>query len=141
MLWFLPSSMCLGGSTVTQITVWESGVIMRWALPPSLPGWTFTLQRQVCETLDKVMMLCMWFLSISQININGFLAWTALLWMKLQAFAFAFILFGQTLLPKAAYIVFKVNIWSALAFPGNRTHDLGIASSMLYCLSFRMVRI
>lgn len=82
----------------------------------------------------------MWFLSISQININGFLAWTALLLMKLQTFAFAFMHFGQTLLSKAAYIVFKVNIWSALAFLRNRTHDLGIASSMLYFLSFRMVR-
>ncbi len=26
---------------------------------------------------------------------------------------------------------------SALAFPGNRTHDLGIASAMLYYLSYR----
>ncbi len=26
---------------------------------------------------------------------------------------------------------------SALAFPGNRTHDLGIASAMLYQLSYR----
>ncbi len=28
-------------------------------------------------------------------------------------------------------------IWSALAFPENRTHDLGIASAMLYHLSYR----
>ncbi len=28
-------------------------------------------------------------------------------------------------------------IWSALAFPGNRTHDLGVASAMLYHLSYR----
>ncbi len=28
-------------------------------------------------------------------------------------------------------------ILSALAFPGNRTHDLGIASAMLYHLSYR----
>ncbi len=26
---------------------------------------------------------------------------------------------------------------SALAFPGNRTHDLGVASAMLYHLSYR----
>ncbi len=26
---------------------------------------------------------------------------------------------------------------SALAFPGNRTHDLGVASAMLYYLSYR----
>ncbi len=28
-------------------------------------------------------------------------------------------------------------ILSALAFPGNRTHDLGVASAMLYHLSYR----
>ncbi len=28
-------------------------------------------------------------------------------------------------------------ILSALAFPGNRTHDLGVASAMLYQLSYR----
>ncbi len=28
-------------------------------------------------------------------------------------------------------------ILSALAFPGNRTHDLGIANAMLYQLSYR----
>ncbi len=27
--------------------------------------------------------------------------------------------------------------FSALAFPGNRTHDLGVASAMLYQLSYR----
>ncbi len=30
-------------------------------------------------------------------------------------------------------------ILSALAFPGNRTHDLGVASTMLYHLSYRKV--
>ncbi len=30
-------------------------------------------------------------------------------------------------------------ILSALAFPGNRTHDLGVASAMLYHLSYRKV--
>ncbi len=30
-----------------------------------------------------------------------------------------------------------VYILSALAFPGNRTHDLGVASAMLYHLSYR----
>ncbi len=30
---------------------------------------------------------------------------------------------------------------SALAFPGNRTHDLGVASAMLYQLSYRKVYI
>ncbi len=31
-------------------------------------------------------------------------------------------------------------ILSALAFPGNRTHDLGVASAMLYHLSYRKAR-
>ncbi len=40
---------------------------------------------------------------------------------------------------KATYIAFKLQfyIWPALAFPGNRTHDLGVASAMLYHLSYR----
>ncbi len=29
---------------------------------------------------------------------------------------------------------------SALAFPGNQTHDLGVASAMLYHLSYRKAR-
>ncbi len=43
------------------------------------------------------------------------------------------------LLSKATYIAFKLQffILSALAFPGNRTHDLGVASAMLYHLSYR----
>ncbi len=43
------------------------------------------------------------------------------------------------LLSKATYIAFKLQfyIWSALAFPGKRTHDLGVASAMLYHLSYR----
>ncbi len=43
------------------------------------------------------------------------------------------------LLSKATYIAFKLQfyIWPALAFPGNQTHDLGIASAMLYQLSYR----
>ncbi len=32
-------------------------------------------------------------------------------------------------------------IWSALAFPGNRTHDLGVANAMLYQLSYRKALI
>ncbi len=32
-------------------------------------------------------------------------------------------------------------ILSALAFPGNRTHDLGVASTMLYQLSYRKAKL
>ncbi len=37
------------------------------------------------------------------------------------------------------YIAFKLQFYilAALAFPGNRTHDLGVASTMLYYLSYR----
>ncbi len=34
-------------------------------------------------------------------------------------------------------VTFFFYILSALAFPGNRTHDLGVASAMLYYLSYR----
>ncbi len=33
----------------------------------------------------------------------------------------------------AAYIAFNLYILSFYAFPGNQTHDFGIADSMLYC--------
>lgn len=45
--------------------------------------------------------------------------------------------FRQTLISKAIYITFKVCILSVHAFPGNRTHDLDIASDMPYCWSDR----
>jgi len=35
------------------------------------------------------------------------------------------------------YIALKLHILSLLAFPGNQTHDLGDASTILYCLSYR----
>ncbi len=39
----------------------------------------------------------------------------------------------HTLLSKATYIAFKLQFYilSALAFPGNQTHDCGVASAML----------
>ncbi len=47
--------------------------------------------------------------------------------------------FSRRFLSKATYIAFKLQFYilSALAFPGNRTHDLGVASAMLYHLSYR----
>ncbi len=35
------------------------------------------------------------------------------------------------------FTFYQLYILSALAFPGNRTHDLGVASAMLYYLSYR----
>ncbi len=34
------------------------------------------------------------------------------------------------------FTVFTLFFLSALAFPGNRTHELGVASAMLYHLSY-----
>ncbi len=47
--------------------------------------------------------------------------------------------FSRRFYPKrlALHSSYSFYILSALAFPGNRTHDLGIASSMLYYLSYR----
>ncbi len=44
-----------------------------------------------------------------------------------------------TFMHLATYITFKLQFYilSALAFPGNRTYDLGVASAMLYHLSYR----
>ncbi len=39
-------------------------------------------------------------------------------------------------LSKATCIAFNVHILSVYAFPGNRTHVVGVASTMLYCLSY-----
>ncbi len=41
------------------------------------------------------------------------------------------------------YIAFKLQFYilSALTFPGNRTHDLGVASAMLYHLSYRKATV
>ncbi len=42
------------------------------------------------------------------------------------------------LLSKATYIAFKLHILLVLAFPGNRTHDLGVARIMLTCKLHRL---
>ncbi len=47
--------------------------------------------------------------------------------------------FSRRFYPKRLTLHFKLQFYilSALAFPGNRTHDLGVASAMLYHLSYR----
>ncbi len=56
-----------------------------------------------------------------------------------RIYAHIYIYIYQTLLSKATYIAFKLQFLhlSALGFPGNRTHDLGVANAMLYQLSYR----
>ncbi len=47
--------------------------------------------------------------------------------------------FSRRFYPKrlTVHSSYSFYILSALAFPGNRTHDLGVASAMLYQLSYR----
>ncbi len=56
--------------------------------------------------------------------------------LKSMTFTFTFI---RRFYPKrlTLHSSYSFYILSALAFPGNRTHDLGVASAMLYQLSYR----
>ncbi len=45
--------------------------------------------------------------------------------------------FSRRFYPKRLTLHSSFYILSALAFPGNQTHDLGVASAMLYQLSYR----
>ncbi len=47
--------------------------------------------------------------------------------------------FSRRFYPKRLTLHSSYNFYilSALAFPGNRTHDIGVASTMLYQLSYR----
>ncbi len=49
--------------------------------------------------------------------------------------------FSRRFYPKRLTLHSSFYILSALAFPGNRTHDLGVASAMLYQLSYRKAPI
>ncbi len=49
--------------------------------------------------------------------------------------------FSRRFYPKRLTLHSSFYILSALAFPGNRTHDLGVASAMLYQLSYRKAYI
>ncbi len=52
---------------------------------------------------------------------------------------YIFYAFSRRFYPKrlTLHSSYSFYIWLALAFPGNRTHDLGVASAMLYHLSYR----
>ncbi len=54
-------------------------------------------------------------------------------------FFFFFNAFSRRFYPKrlTLHSSYSFYILSALAFPGNRTHDLGVANAMLYQLSYR----
>ncbi len=52
-----------------------------------------------------------------------------------------YITFIRRFYPKSVRLTlhssYSFYILSALAFPGNRTHDIGVANAMLYQLSYR----
>ncbi len=59
-----------------------------------------------------------------------------------STFTFIYIhAFSRHFYPKrlTLHLSYSFYILSALAFPGNRTHDLGVANAMLYQLSYRKV--
>ncbi len=62
------------------------------------------------------------------------------IFIKPSTFTFTFMHLADTL-SKATYITFKLQFYilSALAFPGNRTHDLAVASAMHH-LSYRKTK-
>ncbi len=62
------------------------------------------------------------------------------LWKCLSYFIYIYIYaFSRRFYPKrlTLHSSYSFYILSALAFPGNRTHDLGVANAMLYQLSYR----
>ncbi len=58
--------------------------------------------------------------------------WSGIYYIYIYAFSRRF--YPKQLTLHSSYSFY---ILSALAFPGNRTHDLGVASAMLYNLSYR----
>ncbi len=62
-----------------------------------------------------------------------------LLKSRLVSFTFTFMHLGDAFIQSDLHCI-QITVFyilSALAFPGNRTHDLGVASAMLYYLSYR----
>ncbi len=66
---------------------------------------------------------------------------TPVTWMNLRsAYIYIYIYaFSRRFYPKrlTVHSSYSFYILSTLAFPGNRTHDLGVANAMLYQLSYR----
>ncbi len=64
---------------------------------------------------------------------------TESLWSKAKFYIYIYA-FNRRFYPKRLHSSYSFYILSALAFPGNRTHDLSVASAMLYQLSYRKAR-
>ncbi len=75
------------------------------------------------------------------VMLNGYTQWLNIKGEKqfhrdiIYIYAFSRRFYPKRLTLHSSYNFLK--ILSALAFPGNRTHDLGVASAMLYYLSYR----
>ncbi len=65
-----------------------------------------------------------------------FLNWDLYIIWKLNKYIYIYA-FSRRFYPKRLTLHSTLYILSALALPGNRTHDLGVASAMLYLLSYR----
>ncbi len=80
-------------------------------------------------------------LSISESNLRPPLIWYVESHESDQSFTFYIYIyaFSRRFYPKrlTLHSSYSFYILSALAFPGNRTHDLGVASAMFYQLSYR----
>ncbi len=63
--------------------------------------------------------------------------WTEGEYIYIYIYAFSRRFYPKRLTLHSSYSFY---ILSALAFPGNRTHDLGVASAMLYQLSYRKAK-
>ncbi len=73
---------------------------------------------------------------ISRCLLDAAVIWSIGCWVYIYIYIYAF---SRRFYPKrlTLHSSYSFYILSALAFPGNRTHDLGVASAMLYQLSYR----
>ncbi len=83
-------------------------------------------------------MLGSWVLTNDEAGIWGsYIAWRTWTWITFTFMHLADAFIQSDLHCIQVTVYFILFFLSALAFPGNRTHDLGIASAMLYYLSYR----
>ncbi len=70
--------------------------------------------------------------------VNKVSHWLKNLYMRIYIYIYIYA-FSRRFYPKrlTLHSSYSFYILSALAFPGNRTHDLGVANAMLYQLSYR----
>ncbi len=79
--------------------------------------------------LDRFLLWCCWAKPD-----NGWWSLCYYIYIYIYIYAFSRCFYPKRLTLHSRYSLY---ILSALDFPGNRTHDLGVASAMLYQLSYR----